>query len=451
MKRAGEVYALRLKKWLIGLLAAGGVLLLSGCFVKTVDELYMLPRHSDAYNHLQEAIDAVKGAGDTFAAPISGVNQQSVQLADLDGDGTEEAVVFLKTGDEKPLKAYIFAASDDAYRMMDVIEGSGTAFESVEYARVTDQDGAVIIIGRQISAELPQALSAYAYRDGHVVELMSANYSEYRVVDLDNNGLSDLFLLRFDAEERSGVAELYRWKNGQIEREPESSLSLGAQSVKRIISGRLRGSVPALFVACTYGENSILTDVFAFRDGVFCNITAADSGMSAQTVRNYYVYASDLDEDGLIEIPDPVALPSADPSGEPFSKIIWYNLDLNGRRTERMTTYHNFQGGWYLVLPAELQQTLAIRRSEEVSGVRGYEFSEWSGTSSPKPLFVIHAFSGENRDTLASMDGRFILAKKGDMTYSALLTEEGEKNGFSEQSLAEMFHFIRIDWNSGET
>ena len=49
------------------------------------------------------------------------------------------------------------------------------------------------------------------------------------------------------------------------------------------------------------------------------------------------------------------------------------------------------------------------------------------------------------------MDGRFILAKKGDMTYSALLTEEGEKNGFSEQSLAEMFHFIRIDWNSGET
>lgn len=133
---------MRLKKWLIGLLAAGGVLLLSGCFVKTVDELYMLPRHSDAYNHLQEAIDAVKGAGDTFAAPISGVNQQSVQLADLDGDGTEEAVVFLKTGDEKPLKAYIFAASDDAYRMMDVIEGSGTAFESVEYAQVTDQDGA---------------------------------------------------------------------------------------------------------------------------------------------------------------------------------------------------------------------------------------------------------------------------------------------------------------------
>ena len=104
-----------------------------------------------------------------------------------------------------------------------------------------------------------------------------------------------------------------------------------------------------------------------------------------------------------------------------------------------------------MVLPARLHQSLAICRGEEVSGVRGYEFSDWGGTSTPKPLFAIYAFSGENRDMLASMDGRFILAKKGDMTYSAFLAEEGIKRGISEQTLTEMFHFIRIDWNSGET
>ena len=77
----------------LALLAAALTLLLSGCFVKTVDELYTLPRHSDEYDRLELAIDAVlSGQSAVYSAPVSGPNQQSVQLADLDGDGQEEAI-----------------------------------------------------------------------------------------------------------------------------------------------------------------------------------------------------------------------------------------------------------------------------------------------------------------------------------------------------------------------
>ena len=87
----------------IGVLMLLLVLVLSGCFIKTVDELYALPKHSDEYNNLQQAIDQLMAQGAAYSAPVSGVNQQSVQLADLDGDGEDEAIVFLKTGGEKPL------------------------------------------------------------------------------------------------------------------------------------------------------------------------------------------------------------------------------------------------------------------------------------------------------------------------------------------------------------
>ena len=104
---------MRRKKLALLSLAALFCLLLSGCFVKTVDELYTLPRHSDEYDNLQKAIDEVMAAaGCEYCAPISGSNQQSVQLADLDGDGEEEAIVFAKTSDEKPLKAYVFDKID---------------------------------------------------------------------------------------------------------------------------------------------------------------------------------------------------------------------------------------------------------------------------------------------------------------------------------------------------
>ena len=63
---------MRRKKWTIVCFAVLLCLLLSGCFVKTVDELYTLPRHSDEYDNLQKAIDEVMAAaGCEYCAPIS--------------------------------------------------------------------------------------------------------------------------------------------------------------------------------------------------------------------------------------------------------------------------------------------------------------------------------------------------------------------------------------------
>ena len=43
-------------------------------------------------------------------------------------------------------------------------------------------------------------MSAYSLEDGEIVRLMTASYSQFTTCDLDNNGMTDLFLLRFDAE-----------------------------------------------------------------------------------------------------------------------------------------------------------------------------------------------------------------------------------------------------------
>ena len=53
---------MKLRRFSPVLLAGALCLLLSGCFVKTVDELYTLPRHSDEYDNLQMAIDEVMAA-----------------------------------------------------------------------------------------------------------------------------------------------------------------------------------------------------------------------------------------------------------------------------------------------------------------------------------------------------------------------------------------------------
>ena len=426
--------------------------LLTGCVGQSTEELYALPKQPDEYYELQNAIDQLLTVNASYSGPLSGSNQQAVQLADLDGDAEDEAIVFIKTAGERPLKAYIFDETENGkYLNTGVIEGDGSAFDAVDYVQLDGEPGMEILLGRQLSEQITQSLCAYTYKDGHLTELMSTNYAEYTVVDLDGDDRRDVFVLRSPTEERAAVAELYRCVDGQMEREPEVQLSDGAKEIRRIVTGYVAQGIPAVFVASEYGENMIITDIFAFAGKDFRNIsTNAETGLSAQTVRSYNVYASDIDSDGLIELPSPVALPSQ--SNEATYWVIdWYNLMPDGRRDVKTTTFHNYMSGWYLELPEHWHDHLTIMREEDSNGDRGYTFAKWNGRErEPDAIVTIRAFAGEDRLERASADGNFLLAEKGEIAYAASLGDCAWAKQLTQEDLRAMFRFIEVDWNTGE-
>lgn len=430
-----------------------GLLILTGCAGRSADDLYALPRQSEEYYALQTAIDSVMTGSCSYSAPVSGSNQQAVQLSDLDGDGQDEAIVFLKSVEDQPLKVHIFTQRNDAYESIAVMEGNGSAFDSVEYADLDGLPGQEILVGKRISDQVLQSLSVYTCRDGRMVELLNTNYSEFRTVDLDGDERRELFVLRPETQERAAIAELYSYENEQLQRQGEASLSVDAQSVRRIISGLMSPDTPAVFVASTYDETSIITDIFALREGTFLNVSAAgETGLSTQTVRSYTSYATDIDGDGLIELPSLMALPSYEADTETFWLIDWYNLYPDGARQVKLTTYHNHSAGWYLTIPGSWHGNLTVSRStEEVAGVRGLVFSRWKGReATPEEIFTLYAFTGRDREALASSDGRFFVAQKGETVYAARLGTGAWAQEQNSQTISGMFHFIQVNWNSGD-
>lgn len=101
---------MRKPKWI--LVCAFAALLLGGCGARTVDQMYCLPKRSEDYNNLQSAIESAMGTMD-YCAPLAGENQQTVQMADLDGDGEQEYLVFAKGSAEKPLNILIFQEEEE--------------------------------------------------------------------------------------------------------------------------------------------------------------------------------------------------------------------------------------------------------------------------------------------------------------------------------------------------
>ena len=84
-----------MKRILILLLAVLTALSVAGCGMRTVDEMYCLPKRTEEDSQLQQAIDNAMSELD-YSAPVSGEHQQSVQMADLDGDRKQEYLVFTK-------------------------------------------------------------------------------------------------------------------------------------------------------------------------------------------------------------------------------------------------------------------------------------------------------------------------------------------------------------------
>ena len=155
------------------------------------EALYSLPQTSEEYLQLQEKIDQVMEADAAYAAPVSGANRQSIQLIDIDGNGSEEALAFFRSSGERPLKICVFESLDGMYELVARIEGEGSSIESIEYEDL-DGDGILeIVVGWQMGTGV-RMLKVYSMRNFQATELMTADYSEYALYDMDGDGKSDI-------------------------------------------------------------------------------------------------------------------------------------------------------------------------------------------------------------------------------------------------------------------
>ena len=426
-------------------------LLFTGCAMRTVEDMYALPKRSEEYNQFQSVVDSAM-VGLTYSAPISGENQQTVQMADLDGDGVDEYVVFATGTSTNPLQVLVFSQEENGTcRLTEVIESNGLAFEQVEYVEFDDKPGCELVIGRQVSDQVLRRVSVYSFSNGGAELLLMNSYSKFLTCDLNEDGHSELMVLRPGEEETErGMAVLYSSLDGQIERSVETELSVDPSQIRRITTGKLHGGTPAVYVASSADESAIVTDIFALRNDRFTNISfTSESDTSIQALRNYYVYAEDIDEDGVLELPSLLTMKSVSKWTEEEQKFLlrWFAIDVDGREVDKMYTFHYYQGGWYVQLNSAWASRVTVDQ-----GNNTYTFYAWNESyQEATALFTIYVFTGSTRDEDAGEDGRFALYRAEGIAYAAKLEQNAAEYGITEENLTECFRLIRQDWRTEET
>ncbi|MGM9619237.1 MAG: FG-GAP repeat domain-containing protein [Oscillospiraceae bacterium] len=422
----------------------------TGClFASPVSELYALPQMPEQYQDLEEQINALIAAGAEYAAPISGSNLQPVQMVDLDGDGTEEALIFMrKSAEEKPLKIYIFRMRGSGYRQAAVLEGSGTSIYSISYADLTGNGVQEILVGWRAGAETP-ALTVYGLRGDKPVLLLSTTYARY-VLDEGGHGL---VLLRSGPEERC-VAECYRVaQSGALEVSSSVQLSSTVAELTggRVVSGYLKGGVPALFAVGVSADGSTaMTDVLRWEDdGDLVNLTVnATTGYTTENAPWRELFPTDIDNDGVTELPVPEE--AEPPEGGAGVIVEWRQFDGQGLSQTVARTYHDRSDGWYLLLPEEWWGQVEVYRSEASM----YETSAmffWNSGDTRTEFLRIYTFTGENRELRASRGNRFRLRTQQHTVYAGELLETAPEGlSLNEDRVRSLFSLIVTEWVSGE-
>lgn len=442
-----------MKRFFWALLAALALMgTLSGCSLNLAaspEDLYTLPQLPAEYAELNHAIRQLIEAGAEYAAPTAGTNLQPLQLVDLDGDGREEALAFLRRGsDERALKIYIYERTESGYAQSAVIEGSGTAVYSVDY-RDLDGDGhQEILVSWKVGPEV-QALSVFTLRLGTPRELMNSSYIRYAAADLDGDGREEILTFRSD-EQGAGTADYYAWTDDSSLAPAgmaRLSMTMAELSAGQVLSGTLRGGEPAVFATGVSDSRIQVTDILALRQGELGNLTVSDStGVSREIYRYLGLFPTDIDGDGVTELPVPADL-LASGDAESGCRVIWRSYDAAGTGEDALSTYHALADGWYLTLPESWGDSLNVRAEGAGTDVSMVSFGIGAGDGRIE-ILRIYTFSGENRETQAAKGGRVLLSREGETIYSAELLEAGAFT-LTEDTLRQSFHRITRVWSLG--
>lgn len=430
------------KRWFGVLLCAA---LLSGCsFISGGDDLLQTPKPSESFVLLQKQLDQIMGDSMTYVSPQSGSNRNTVTFEDIDGDGEEEAIAFLREGTGGKIYVYAFELEDEEYRQIGCIEGQGSVLGSMSFLQLPDGEGKAIVLTWTLSGDVKQGLTVCSVRDGQLTDLLDATYTSYTVSDLDQDQADELFVVNYDDAGRK-TAQLYDYADGKMALLSQTDATQDVQTVANITQGSLDADGhKAVFVDNKFeNDNGMQTDIYVLDGTKLRNVALSANASTYRTVSLYY--SSDIDGDGIIEVPQLNAMPgySDQDATKTLWMIDWYCYNMDGSTQRMQTTYDSLTEGWTLLFPQNWRRQVTAYTASE-AGVSQTVFQE---VGIDDPLLTIYVFTGEDRQEAAAAGGLIDLGSTADTCFAAKLGSGDSPYLLSENQVVQAFSMIRNEWN----
>lgn len=426
------------------------LLLLTACADET-DSLLRVPQLPEQYVLVQQQLDRILADGSQLAAPVSGQNRSAIQLNDLDGDGTDEVLVFCsaKEDDAYVPKMYLFRRETNRYVQAACVEGVGDSFDLCDYPAMGADGQKLLVIGWRLGANPVRGVTVHVYAGGTLTMLYNGEYTGLLAEDIDSDGDDDLLLLRHYASASTpGSAVLLEYERDALTVVGETILSAGIQSPESCVYDRIGADLYGVIIdaklagADRAGEAGMLTDLLYYADGQLYNLSYDETARrSDATYRPVSFPSRDIDRDGIVEVPRVEYLPgSTVRSAYPFLRVDWCVVDKSLTLSRKFTAYTAAGLPWYFKMPDALIPSVTLTRGVQDVGRDTVVFCEYNSETEQlgRALWQIVSLTGSDRYKQKEELGLFELARTSSALYGVMLNSERDIITYEE--ISRYFH-----------
>lgn len=289
---------------------AAGLLFLSGCSdtlsLPDPTSLIRPPRLPAEKEVLKNAIDRQLPAGATATRTRDSDDTNAVHYADLDGDGSREAIVFYKPVESaKNIHLMILQKQGDAWVNVLDIEGKGPLLDKLEFTDISGDGYTDIVVGYGTDGEDPASgstgiLMVYSYA-GQALEILGTKlelpYSDFALVDINHDDRQELVLVNMKPNVGTEI-RVYQYQGSDFQE--LASLVLPSKTLTgyyNVTAGKIAPDRNALVLDVMIGAGSY-TQVVVMKNGILESLISED-----KTFRDGLVKSEDMNGDGIIEIP----------------------------------------------------------------------------------------------------------------------------------------------------
>ncbi len=392
---------------------------LSGCSGTSVDTLLSPPKLSEEQSAVYEALVKSVGRDIRLQFPKSGDYRSSFIFADIDDEPDKEAIVFYEsTGDAQGganIRVNVIDRRDGKWTSVYDHAGVGTEVDRVIFSDVGGSGSTSIIIGfTLLSGE--KNVRVYSYGGNMLIPEYSDSYSTMFVTDLERDGNSELVLIRPNSQtKKASVGLVSKDGDGRVVEISNIALNENATDFVNIASGYVGSDTPAIFIDSLSGGR-LSTEIIYSVNGQLRNpLYLGESNLIELTERSAGYPCTDIDFDGVIEIPTQTLFPgyTENSLGIKLYSTDWNVLD-NYSITKKYSSYYNISDGYCFILPSRWDGGVVTAKPDSVTGEIVFYKYRLDLESSTTELMRIAVATAE--ETSALLDEGYMLVKSSNNT-----------------------------------
>ena len=357
-----------------------------------------------------------------YINPIKGDHTNSTQFVDLDGDGADEVLVFHKLErDAEPLRVTVLSKTENGWMIDEGIKGIGFDISRVEYSDINKDGILEILVGWQGGNTTKKGLTIYRYSGGAIKVAFDTSYTEFAIGDMTGDGQLELIIIDLNRTEGISMATIYDSDFTYLD---EVQMEGFINGYYNTVMGMAAKDQLGLFADASSGAHSAFTDLLVYKDGQLQNVFYDSKWrLVNKTYKAYPADSTDVDGDGIIEIPllrSPLGYEGSS-MAETEWITTWYKWDGNSGLIFNSESYANGRLGFEFHFPFRWKQniTVGIAR-DQLNHVTLYHVDSYSKKQTPVVDFVVaDRIKVESGILSYTSDGYSELARTLDRVYYA--------------------------------